>query len=180
MSIYVFFLLSTRRCFLDLLLSSFFIYSPFFFPPSCATFEPADVLHRERSPHEDDGEDEEESRVQEEQTRFTAASAASAAEDDEDEDGDDDDAVDASSSALVTNPLPPEALPAACSSQEPPELTNPDSELTSLGKLSSGCCPAAASRLRGFLCFSCSFTFLDAPHPKCLLIIYSADSLFYG
>ncbi|XP_029963217.1 EH domain-binding protein 1 isoform X2 [Salarias fasciatus] len=91
-----------------------------------------DVLHRARSPHEDDGEDEKESRVQEEQTRYTAASAASAAEDDDDDD-DDDDTVDASTSALVTNPLPPEALPAASSSQEPSELTNPDSELTSPG-----------------------------------------------
>ncbi|XP_054874929.1 EH domain-binding protein 1 isoform X3 [Amphiprion ocellaris] len=80
------------------------------------------VLGRVRSRPEVDGvdggrgEDEEEGRVEEEQFHF-----------DDDDDDDDDDAP----SALVTNPL--EALPTISSSQGPVELTNPGSELTSLG-----------------------------------------------
>lgn len=90
---------------------------------------PTDELDGVRGHHEDDaidgerGEDEEEGRAEEEQLDFG---------------GDDDDAVVAatSASALVTNLLPLEApLPATSSTQGPLELTNPGSELTSLGKI---------------------------------------------
>ncbi len=91
---------------------------------------PTDVLDGVRGHHEDDavdgerGEDEEEGRAEEEQLHFGG--------------GDDADTVAAatSASALVTNPLPLEApLPATSSAQGPLELTNPSSELTSLGKI---------------------------------------------
>lgn len=86
------------------------------------------------------GEDEEEGRAEEEKLHFGGG-------------GDDDftvaAATSASASALVTNPLPLEAaLPTTStfSTQGPLELTNPSSELTSLGK-SSGC-------LHGSLCLT--------------------------
>uniref|UniRef100_A0A3Q1EIS4 EH domain binding protein 1 n=1 Tax=Acanthochromis polyacanthus TaxID=80966 RepID=A0A3Q1EIS4_9TELE len=81
---------------------------------------PGDVLDRVRIHPEVDGvdggrgEDEEEGRAEEDQFHF-----------------DDDDDDDAPPSALVTNPL--EVLPTTSSSQGPVELTNPGSELTSLG-----------------------------------------------
>ncbi|XP_076598685.1 EH domain-binding protein 1 isoform X2 [Chaetodon auriga] len=90
-----------------------------------------DELDGVRGHHEDDavdgerGEDEEEGRAEEEQQDFGGG----------DDDDDDDDAVAATSaSALATNPLPLEApLLATSSTQGPLELTNPGSELTSLG-----------------------------------------------
>nr|XP_046258763.1 EH domain-binding protein 1 isoform X2 [Scatophagus argus] len=87
-----------------------------------------DVLDGVRGHHEDDavdgerGEDEEEGRAEEEQLHFGG--------------GDDDDTVAAapSASALVTNPRLLEApLAATSSTLGPLELTNPGSELTSLG-----------------------------------------------
>ncbi|XP_070697465.1 EH domain-binding protein 1 isoform X2 [Pempheris klunzingeri] len=86
-----------------------------------------DVFDGVRGHHEDDGgrgEDEEEEGAVEEQLHFGGGG------------GDDDDTVAAASSAsaLVTNPLPLEVpLPATSSTQGPLELTNPSSELTSLG-----------------------------------------------
>lgn len=89
-----------------------------------------------RGHHEDDavdgerGENEEEGRAEKEQLHFGGG------------DGDDDDdtvvAAAAAASALVTNPLPLEfPLLAASSTQGPLGLTNPGSELTSLGKITS-------------------------------------------
>ncbi|XP_074503539.1 EH domain-binding protein 1 isoform X4 [Sebastes fasciatus] len=88
-----------------------------------------DVWDGVRGHHEDDGErgeDEEEGRAEEEQLRFGAGGGGG---------GGGDDAVAATSaSALVTNPLPLEVLlPASSSTLVPLELTNPGSELTSLG-----------------------------------------------
>ncbi|XP_062256954.1 EH domain-binding protein 1 isoform X2 [Platichthys flesus] len=87
-----------------------------------------DVLDGVRDHHEDDdgdrGEDEEEGRAEEEKPHVG------------DDGGGDDDTVAAATSpfALVTNPLPLEALlPATSSFQGALELTNPGSELTSLG-----------------------------------------------
>ncbi|XP_015244915.1 PREDICTED: EH domain-binding protein 1 isoform X2 [Cyprinodon variegatus] len=84
-----------------------------------------DALGRLRSDEEDavDGEkseDEEQSRAEEEQLGYSDVDA---------------DSVDAtlSASAPVTNPLQQEALPATSSTQGCLELTNPASELTSLG-----------------------------------------------
>lgn len=88
-----------------------------------------------RGHHEDDavdgerGENEEEGRAEKEQLHFGGG------------DGDDDDdtvVAAAAASALVTNPLPLEfPLLAASSTQGPLGLTNPGSELTSLGKITS-------------------------------------------
>lgn len=82
-----------------------------------------------RGPHEDDaidgksGEDEEEGRSDTEHLHFG---------------GDDDTFAAASTSTLVTNPLPLEVpLQAASSTQGHLGLINPDSDLTSLGKLTS-------------------------------------------
>uniref|UniRef100_A0A667WTF8 EH domain binding protein 1 n=1 Tax=Myripristis murdjan TaxID=586833 RepID=A0A667WTF8_9TELE len=75
------------------------------------------------------GDDEKEGRAEEEQVHAVAAAVAAV-------DDDDDDAVATatSTSALDTNPAPLEApLPATSSTKGPPELTNHDSELTSLG-----------------------------------------------
>ncbi|XP_069568974.1 EH domain-binding protein 1 isoform X2 [Brachyistius frenatus] len=99
-----------------------------------------DVLDRVRSHLEDDGvdgqkgEDEEEWRAEEEQLHFGGGGGGGGDGDDDDDD-DDDDTVGAATSApaLVTNPLPPEAPPTTSSTQGPLELTNPGSELTSLG-----------------------------------------------
>ena len=79
------------------------------------------------SPFQDGGEGErgeEEGRVEEEQLDLSGG-------------GDDDDTFAATSaSALVTNPLPlEENLPATSSTPLHLELTNPDYELTSLGKI---------------------------------------------
>ncbi|XP_047198278.1 EH domain-binding protein 1 isoform X3 [Hippoglossus stenolepis] len=91
-----------------------------------------DVLDGVRGHHEDDGdrgEDEEEGRAEEEKPHV--------GDDDGGGGGGDDDTVAAATSAfaLVTNPLPLEALlPTPSSSQGGAlELTNPGSELTSLG-----------------------------------------------
>ncbi|XP_036979770.1 EH domain-binding protein 1 isoform X3 [Acanthopagrus latus] len=102
-----------------------------------------DVLDGVRGHHEDDavdgerGEDDEEGRAEEEQLHFGAASAsadAAAAAAAADDDDDDTIAAATSASALVTNPLPLEALlPTTSSTQGPLELTNPGSDLTSLG-----------------------------------------------
>lgn len=87
-----------------------------------------------RSHHEDigvageRGEDEEDGRAEEKQLHFGGG-------------GDHDvDTVGAatSASALPTNLLPLEVLPTTSSTQGPLELTNPCSELTSLGKI-TGC-----------------------------------------
>lgn len=79
------------------------------------------------------GEDEEEGRAEEEHFHFGGG------DDDDDGDHDEDDdtvAASTSASALVTNPLPLEALhPATSSTQGPLELTNPSSELSYLGKI---------------------------------------------
>ncbi|XP_029306112.1 LOW QUALITY PROTEIN: EH domain-binding protein 1 [Cottoperca gobio] len=78
-----------------------------------------DVLDGVRGHREDDGGDGErdEGRAEEEPLHF----------------GGDDDTV-AATSALVTNPLPLEVpFPATCSTHVPLELTNPGSEITSLG-----------------------------------------------
>ncbi|XP_042288975.1 EH domain-binding protein 1 isoform X2 [Thunnus maccoyii] len=90
-----------------------------------------DVLDGVRGHHEGDGvdgergEDEEEGRAEEEQFHFGGGG---------DDDDDDTVAATTSASALVTNPLPLEApLPATSSTQGPLELTNPSSELSSLG-----------------------------------------------
>ena len=114
-----------------------------------------DVLDGVRGHHEDDavdgerGEDDEEGRAEEEQLHFGAASAsadAAAAADDDD----DTIAAATSASALVTNPLPLEALlPTTSSTQGPLELTNPGSDLTSLGKI-TGCGCAALHVLSVF------------------------------
>uniref|UniRef100_A0A3Q3GB33 EH domain binding protein 1 n=1 Tax=Kryptolebias marmoratus TaxID=37003 RepID=A0A3Q3GB33_KRYMA len=84
-----------------------------------------DVLGRMRSHEEDDvdgekGEDEEESRAEQEQLCFGGGHS---------------DSVGAalSASALVTNQLPQDAFPTTSSTQGHLELTNPASELTSLG-----------------------------------------------
>ncbi|XP_054456003.1 EH domain-binding protein 1 isoform X1 [Anoplopoma fimbria] len=79
-------------------------------------------------PHEDEGErgedEDEEERSEDEQLRFGGGGG----------DDDVDSVASTSASALVTNPLPPEAPhPAASSIYLPLELTNPTSELTSLG-----------------------------------------------
>ncbi|XP_008285434.1 EH domain-binding protein 1 isoform X3 [Stegastes partitus] len=100
-----------------------------------------DVLDRVRSHPEVDGvdgergEDEEEGRAEEDHFHFGVGG------DDDDGGGADDDdddaaaaaAVGAATPALVTNPLPLDALPTTSSTQGPLELTNPGSELTSLG-----------------------------------------------
>lgn len=78
------------------------------------------------------GENEEEGRAEKEQLLFVGG--------DGDDDDDDDTVVAAAAaaSALVTNPLPLEfPLLAASSTQGPLGLTNPGSELTSLGKITS-------------------------------------------
>lgn len=89
-----------------------------------------------RGHHEDDavdgerGEDEEEGRAEEEQLHFGGGDG------DDDDEEDDTVAPATSASALVTNPLPLEApQPATSSTLGPLELTNPGSELTSLGKI---------------------------------------------
>ncbi|XP_069394538.1 EH domain-binding protein 1 isoform X3 [Paralichthys olivaceus] len=88
-----------------------------------------DVLDGVRGHHDDDGErgeDEEDGRAKEEKPHVGG----------DDDDGGDDDGVAASTSAfaLVTNPLPLEApLPTTSSFHGALELTNPGSELTSLG-----------------------------------------------
>ncbi|XP_027140156.1 EH domain-binding protein 1 isoform X2 [Larimichthys crocea] len=94
-----------------------------------------DVLEGVRGHHEDDavdgerGEDEEEGRAEEEQLHFGGGGDG-----DDDDDEDDTVAPATSASALVTNPLPLEApQPATSSTLGPLELTNPGSELTSLG-----------------------------------------------
>ncbi|XP_071335935.1 EH domain-binding protein 1 isoform X1 [Trachinotus anak] len=90
----------------------------------------ADVLDGVRGHHEDDGErgeDEEERRAEEEKLCFGGGGGGGGG-------GDDAVAATTSASALVTNLLPPEApLPTTSSTQGPLELTNPSSELTSLG-----------------------------------------------
>ncbi|XP_074531242.1 EH domain-binding protein 1 isoform X2 [Halichoeres trimaculatus] len=98
-----------------------------------------DVLDGVRGHHEDDavdggrGENEGEERAEEEQLQF--GGGAGGGDDDYGDDNDDDDTVAATSaSALVTNPLPLEALlPTTSTTQGPLEFTNPSSELTSLG-----------------------------------------------
>ncbi|CAJ1066668.1 EH domain-binding protein 1-like isoform X1 [Xyrichtys novacula] len=95
----------------------------------------ADILDGVRGHREDDGvdgdgragnEDERDGRAEEERLHLGGGG---------DDDYDDDEAVAAASaSALVTNPLQLEGLlPATSSTPGPLELTNPDSELTSLG-----------------------------------------------
>ncbi|TMS04233.1 EH domain-binding protein 1 [Larimichthys crocea] len=101
-----------------------------------------DVLEGVRGHHEDDavdgerGEDEEEGRAEEEQLHFGGGGG-----DDGDDDEEDDTVAPATSaSALVTNPLPLEApQPATSSTLGPLELTNPGSELTSLGSSNQSC-----------------------------------------
>ena len=109
-----------------------------------------------RGHHEDDavdgerGEDDEEGRAEEEQLHFGAASASADAAAAADDDDDDTIAAATSASALVTNPLPLEALlPTTSSTQGPLELTNPGSDLTSLGKI-TGCGCAALHVLSVF------------------------------
>ncbi|XP_030011242.1 EH domain-binding protein 1 isoform X2 [Sphaeramia orbicularis] len=97
-----------------------------------------DVLDGVRGRPEDGGvdfergeEEEEEERAEEEQLHIGGSG-----DDDDDDGGDGDSAVFAatSASALVTNPLPIEAsLPDTSTTQGTSELTNPGSELTSLG-----------------------------------------------
>ncbi|KAM9344992.1 EH domain-binding protein 1 [Symphorus nematophorus] len=98
-----------------------------------------DVLDGVRGHHEDDavdgerGEDEEEGRAEEEQLHF-GGGGGGGDDDDDDESVAPAAAAATSASALVTNPLPLEAfLPTTSSTWEPLELTNPGSELTSLG-----------------------------------------------
>lgn len=80
------------------------------------------------------GEDEEEGSAEEEQLHCGAADAAAAV------------FAATSESPLVTNPLPLEAsLPATSTAQGPLELTNPGSELTSLGKITGLRCHASVS-----------------------------------
>lgn len=95
-----------------------------------------DVLHGVRGHHEGDGvdgerdedEEKEKGRTEQEKLHFGGG------------DGGDDDAriASTSTSALVTNPLLLEAvLPTTSSTQGPLELINCDSELTSLGKITT-------------------------------------------
>lgn len=101
---------------------------PFYFPSPA----PTDVLDGVGSPFEgDDGGEgergEEEGRVEEEQLDLSGGG---------DDDGDEDAFAATSASALVTNPPPlEENLPATSSTPLHLELTNPDYELTSLGKM---------------------------------------------
>lgn len=111
-----------------------------------------------RGHHDDDavdggrGENEGEERAEEEQLQF--GGGCGGGEDDYGDDNDDDTVAATSASALVTNPLPLEALlPTTSSTQGPLELTNPSSELTSLGKIH-------CLRLCGASCFSVLCTFL--------------------
>uniref|UniRef100_UPI0037E7DB09 EH domain-binding protein 1 isoform X2 n=1 Tax=Semicossyphus pulcher TaxID=241346 RepID=UPI0037E7DB09 len=101
-----------------------------------------DYLDGLRAHHEDDGgkgEEKEERGAEEEQLHFGGGDDDGdddEEEEEEEEEEDDDDTVAAatSASALVTNTLPLEApLPATSSTQRHLELTNPGSELTSLG-----------------------------------------------
>ncbi|XP_050932423.1 EH domain-binding protein 1 isoform X2 [Lates calcarifer] len=83
-----------------------------------------DVLDGVRGHHEDDGErgeEEEEGRAEEEKFHFGGGGGGDAV------------AAATSSSALITNPLPLEASLPTTSTLGPLELTNPGSELTSLG-----------------------------------------------
>lgn len=107
--------------------------------PSTVPLPPTDVLDGVRGHHEDDavdggrGENEGEERAEEEQLQFGGGGDDDSGDDD---DNDDDTGAATSASALVTNPLPLEALlPTTSSTQGPLELTNPSSELTSLGKI---------------------------------------------
>ncbi|XP_068588303.1 EH domain-binding protein 1-like [Cebidichthys violaceus] len=91
----------------------------------------ADVSIAHREDDGERGEDEEEGRSEDEQLRLGGGGG--------DDDDDDDTVAATSASALVTNPPPVEAsLPATSSYHLPLELTNPTSELTSLGKI-TGC-----------------------------------------
>lgn len=101
------------------------------FPSICRSLSPTsyltDVLDGVRGHHEDDGErgeEEEEGRAEEEKFHFGGGGG-----------GDDAVAAATSSSALITNPLPLEASLPTTSTLGPLELTNPGSELTSLGKI---------------------------------------------
>lgn len=98
---------------------------------------PTDVLHGLRGHHEGDGvdgergENEEKGRTEQEKLHFGGG-------DGDYDDGDDRVAGATSVSALVTNPLPLEALlPATSSTQGPLKLINRGSELTSLGKITA-------------------------------------------
>lgn len=71
----------------------------------------------------ENGEDEDESRAEEEQFHFGDGPVGAAL----------------SGSALITNQLPQDDLPATSSTQGHLELTNPGSELTSLGKICGWC-----------------------------------------
>lgn len=80
--------------------------------------------HEEEEDDGEKGEDEDESRAEEEQLYFGDGSVGAAL----------------SASALITNQLPQDDLPTTSSTHRHLELTNPGSELTSLGKICGWCC----------------------------------------
>lgn len=122
-------------CVLPLIFHSSFslTFNNLFFPPFCpsfplSNFASTDVLERIRSHEEDDvgekgeEEDEAESRAEEEQFHFGGDHGGSVG-------------AALSASALITNQLPQDTLPTTTSTQGHLELTNPYSELPSLGKI---------------------------------------------